>query len=305
MDVLDIRILREIGEYQSLGPFPSNISSLRRIARTLDIDKETVRTRLARLQERGILSGWHAMVNPRALSLKVSRVWVEFPSEALKEEGVRELAINPTLRVVYNYAGNFASFVATSGTKESFQSGNERLGGSPSSRELFTATMKFPRSDGPLGEADWKIYQSIRTDPQKPYKMISKETGLGTRTIKRRMSRLIERNEILVAPDLDPSRVDGVSADLLVRYEVPVPNGLQERIMEEIGESVIHVEYFEEPCVLFTIIVNNIPEAKELHRRVSAVSGMSDSRLFFVQGLVRIRQPLRLPVGTRVPTLSP
>ncbi len=111
MDALDIKILSEIGLRLDFGPFPSSVSSLRRIASSLAVDKETVRTRLLSLHQRGILNGWHAMVNPNVLSMKVFRVWAEFTSEAAKEAEVKRLASLPNVRVVYNYSGNSLSFV--------------------------------------------------------------------------------------------------------------------------------------------------------------------------------------------------
>ena len=226
--------------------------------------------------------------------MKVSRVWVEFASETSKEDAIKKLASTPNMRVVYDYVGNFVSFVAASGPEESIQIMKESATG-PAVRETLAATMKFPHSEAGINKTDWKIYESIRANPEKPQKVISKETGLGTRTIKRRLGLMTDKNVILIAPNLNPSKVDGVSADLLVRYKVPVHERLEDRIAAEVGESLIHVERFEEPCVLLTIIANNIPEAKELHRRISSVSGVSDARLYFVQDLIRMRKPLALP----------
>jgi DNA-binding Lrp family transcriptional regulator len=253
-----------------------------------------VRARLAGLGRRGVLSGWHAMVNPRVLSLKVTRLWVEFASEGSKEEGMSRLLPKDELRVVYDYAGSSLSFVMATNAEQSLQTQRGIVENLPQVRQVFAASMKFPPTNATLSETDWSIYNCIRSDPQKTYRMISKETGLGARTIKRHLNRLSEQNAILAAPNLDPTKVEGISADLLVRYKGDATRVFEEETASEISDRLIHVERFDEPCVLLTVVADSVSEAREIHRVIRTLPRVTSSHLYFQQGLVQIRKPLSI-----------
>jgi DNA-binding Lrp family transcriptional regulator len=87
MDSLDVKIIRKFraGGRSEFDPFPTNINSLRQVASELGIDKETVRSRIAKLHKRGIFLGWSAMLNPKVLSLKAERVWITFGNPEIEK----------------------------------------------------------------------------------------------------------------------------------------------------------------------------------------------------------------------------
>ena len=294
MDALDIKILREIGKSQALSPFPSTVSSLRKIGRTVGVDKDTVRNRLRVLKTKGVLVGWHSLVNPNLLSMRATRVWLEYPSEKEKEDGVKKLSLTTNVRAVNDYVGNCASFVIVHDMQESSRDQLEKAGieGSVKVRQL--ATLKFPASSLTLTISDWGVYRSIRDNPQKPLRVISAETGLSLRTVKRRMQRYTEENAVLVAPDLNPKLLDGVAAELLVNCDEATINEVSKRISKKAVDCIFHQEQFVEPCALFSLIANNISRAKEIHDISKGQMGVDDSGLFFLQDVVRPREPLRL-----------
>ena len=294
MDLLDIEILREIGKSQALSPFPSTVSSLRKIGRTLGVDKDTVRNRLGVLKAKGVLVGWHSLVNPNLLSMKATRVWLEYPSEKEKEEGVKKLALTTNVRAVNNYVGNCASFVIVHDMRESSEDQLEKAGIEASVRVRLLATMKFPASSLTLTASDWGIYRSIRDNPQKPLRIISIETGLSLRTVKRRMQRFAEENAVLVAPDLNPKLLAGVPAELLVKCNETTINEVTRHISKTGVDCVFHQEQFAEPCALFSIVPNNISRAQEIHHISKEQPGVEESGLFFLQDVVRPREPLRM-----------
>ena len=66
MDELDVRIFRALLTDKLSAPFSIHAkASLRQVARDLNVDDVTVRNRFKRFQERGFLSGWRLLPNPR------------------------------------------------------------------------------------------------------------------------------------------------------------------------------------------------------------------------------------------------
>jgi len=292
LDVLDAKILRELSRTRTSSPFASSVSSLRKIAQALQVDKESVRLRLTALQERHVLFGWHAMINPSSLALKARRVWVEFSSEADKEVGVRKLTTIPYLRAVYDYIGNSASFIAISGREEPLSLEGGPFGELPPFKKPFVATIRFPPTEDTLSETDWKVYRAIRGNPQISQKTISQASGLSVRTIKRRLGRMIEKGVVFVAPNVDITKLEGVATDLLVKSNTPIPSKVQDEILAAMGDSIIRAERFEEPCMLFTLVTDNAPKAIEVRESVRKIVGRARAELYLHQNVINIREPL-------------
>ena len=272
-------------------PFPSDAQSIREIARKLNADKETVRNRLLILRRKGILLGSHMMVNPRLLSLAVTRFWCQFSSEALKQDVIKRLTQMENVSIIYDYFGDSLSFVAALSTKDP-ESQTEGEEFSSLFKNSFSAVMKFPMSKVTLSKDDWKIYRSLRDNPKKLQSSISGETGLTDRTLKRRLSALTEGNAFLISPELDSSRIDGVATELLVKYSNNnVPEVIDE-VQAEVENYLIHVERFEEPCILFSLITANFPKAHEIREKVKVVPGVIDAQLYVVQEAIRPSAPL-------------
>jgi hypothetical protein len=236
------------------------------------------------------------MVNPNLLSMKAHRVWLDSPTEGLKEETISKLEVLSNVRVVYDYAGLSTSFVIVCANRDE-PSAQVASGGISLAQEAFFATMKFPNSDAVLSENDWGIYKSIRDDPRKPRSAISRETGLSDRTIKRRVEALVTRNAILMAPNLDMAGIDGVAAEILVKCSGSEANHLEQTIASEANDSLIHIERFEEPCVLFSLIATNAARAWKIFEQAKVQPGVANACLYLLKRTSRHRTPLHLPSG--------
>lgn len=299
MDGLDVRILRELLHTGSWDPFPTRTESLREIAEHLGVDKETVRRRLARLREEGITVASSAMLNPNLLSLTIFRAWFGFVDERAKEAAALRLATTNAVRVVYDYVGDSLSLVVADPSSHSPEEAIRALGSLPGIRESLGATLVFPPSKVVLGEPDWRIYRSVRADPRKPQAQVSRESGLSTRTVKRRLARLAEERALLLAPNLDPKILVGVASNLVVRCSNAARDRVRAGLVSEAGDSLILEETYREPLLGFSLVTPNVAKAQALHRSAREHAGVAASTLYLLQDVVRNREEFRTPGSSR------
>src|SRR5580658_360973 len=89
LDDLDFGILRELGG--------SNLSrwnvreSYSDIARKLGVDEETVRARVKKASERGLIPAWRIMVNPLLIDCREAHLEIEVRDEERKAEAVSKI----------------------------------------------------------------------------------------------------------------------------------------------------------------------------------------------------------------------
>jgi DNA-binding Lrp family transcriptional regulator len=88
LDKLDVGIIREMarGNIRNLLMLSSGDlrRSFRSIARSLNVDQGTVRKRIKKLKEDGLIKGWHLEVNPRLFGRKLECLMIDVPSVRLR-----------------------------------------------------------------------------------------------------------------------------------------------------------------------------------------------------------------------------
>ncbi len=296
MDSLDVKIMRELrGGSSALDPFPSSLPSLRRIAEKLDVDKDTVRHRLAKLSENGIFLGWSAMINPNVLSLKAARIWLEFQEEESCSKMIRELSQIRSVRNITLYYGNALSFVLVYGRKEALDAQMKKLCEAGEFRQTHLASIKFPQCQTRLTQNDLQIYESIRDDMQKSQLEISKEARVSLRTVKRRLLKLSEKNALLLIPGWEPRKVKGVPTEFSVFYsDSRKSKQICTRASNELNGILLFVESHDEPSACFLGIAENVSLAADAASRLRSLQGIISVKLNIIQEIVRVRELSRL-----------
>src|SRR2546426_10974247 len=86
LDGVDVRILRELLQGEG-SPLPPDFRKpYRAIARNLGLQEDTVRNRVRRFEESGLIREWHLMVNPHLLGTEDVAVWFDLPLTVSRDE---------------------------------------------------------------------------------------------------------------------------------------------------------------------------------------------------------------------------
>ena len=81
---------------------------------------------------------------------------------------------------------------------------------------------------------------------------------------------------------------------LAFKYKGDATRVFEEEDASEISDRLIHVERFDEPCILLTVVADSVSEAREINRVIRTLPWVTSSHLYFQQGLVQIRKPLSI-----------
>jgi len=259
--------------------------SFKAIAAKLNVDEVTVRKRLAKMERNGFLRYWMVMVNPTLLGLRGAQLSLDVPSPTDKHDLIEQLKLLPGSMVVVDCYGSslFFGFFYRGG--DSLQRQVDLVRRMSKTTNLVCTTIPTPECGIKLTETDWEIVRSLQNTPRKPYGTIARELRVSTRTVKRRLQRLISNRAIFILPSMNPSALEGVNqADLLVLYESPRSKAeVDWRIMALWDDYIARAELGARDSSFFNLFIKNVSKAQEVLDWVRQQPGVKSSRVDLVQ----------------------
>ncbi len=284
MDRLDVSILREMYDYQQAFPLMGPKNPLRAIAKKVGVDKDTVRSRIKRFQERGFLQGWAAYPNPSLLGVKGTTLQFDAPSPASKDDLIRKLRLLQGVIVIVVHYGSSIATILWYETEQSLKRITELISRISNTENLIRYDTPIPECKITLSEIDWKIIKSLQQSPSKSYKLISSELGISSRTVKRRLSRLVEGRAVIVLPRINQRAIDGTVVDLLVFYANPERRSeVDQKIVSRFDDHLLRAELVDKNHGLFNLIITNVATAHQISSWMKEQSGISRYRVDLVQ----------------------
>ena len=106
LDTLDLRILREVVK-NNVMPFPSPSlrKSFRTIGRNLHVDQGTVRNRIRKFGQSGLLKEFYLGVNPSLFGMRMGALFFEVRPQSEKENLKRKVSTMDGVLLVCDYLG--------------------------------------------------------------------------------------------------------------------------------------------------------------------------------------------------------
>ncbi len=297
LDGVDVRILRELLQGER-SPLPPDFRKpYRAIARNLGLREDTVRNRVRRFEESGLIREWHLMVNPHLLGTEDVTVWFDLPITVSKDELIEKLKLlKGVFMIVPTYPNNVGVITRQSGLSLARQIELIRkLSGSA----VEASKIAWPPCSANLSKIDVKIIQVLLGNPRKSLAQISREVGVSGRTVTRRLRRMIREGTLAALARFDQSAADGfMFAALFVSYPGELKREIDEMIVSQYPESIWFVLHMvplnvgEIHHCIFSFILHNISEADEIPEKVRSIRGVSSANLHIIKSWIHVHESL-------------
>jgi len=307
MDDLDVRVYREVFHSRTGPPLESDVrKSYRSVARKLRIDEVTIRNRVKKLQQSGFVKGWRLIVNPSLLGVKLAQLWFDVRPPSAKDDLIRKLVLMHGALAISDYHGSSLTFILMYESEISAKKEFELIARMSDGESLVRTNIPFPGCAIELTLTDWRIIKAIQTDPRRSYSVISGEVGTSTKTVRRRLERLIEERAVFVIPSLNPKALDGATiADLVVFYANPESKtGVDNRIVSQFDSLLIRAELGDIEHGFFNLIIRNIFKAKEILAWVKEQPGVGRAFVELVQDRIEVYESFNEPVDKKLAEAS-
>lgn len=268
LDDLDSRIVRELVSPTSL---PSDVRvTYARIARKLGVDEETVRRRLKKVREKGVVVGWKMLVNPGLLGCTAAIVRLETHESRLKARLLPQLALMDGVVIVVDFRGPVTLVQLHSPTPDELQRRVERM----ATIARSPLPVVWPESAASVGmtmrATDWRIVAELIEDARRDLSDVADRLGVTRRTVERRLAMMRAAHAVHLAGQPNLDAIAGVVCDLIVGYESHEQKQQGDHWLLSEVSGVAFVNTALERGTILTFIRENLAESEKVLERARA-----------------------------------
>jgi DNA-binding Lrp family transcriptional regulator len=300
LDKLDVKILRELIQDQSYPILIDFRRSLRIIGKKFSVDEHTVKNRVAKLRQLGLWEGWRLFLNPRLLGIRFYIFWLDIPPHS-KDDLLRKLRLIEGVVVINDYHGNVIAVQVYCQDEQSLRKKIELISAMSNSENVAVGEFSLPQCEVSLKSTDWQIARSMLANARKTYNVVGKELGLSTKTVKRRLRRMIEGKALFAGRYTSLKLFKGaVLADLVVLYVNSESRaGVDKKITTQFDDYVYFVGQFI-GVGLFRLIIPNLTIADEILSWVKGQSGVRSARVELLKDRIQLYGVLDEQLGRKL-----
>jgi DNA-binding Lrp family transcriptional regulator len=306
LDRLDIKIIRELFQPAPFAPSrEGRRGSFRAMSKKLGASDGVVAKRIGRLVRSGFIKGFPLLLNVDLLGLKVGVLVLDVDASMQRKELAERLSLIDGLFIVQTHVGGFVGIIFYYKDDESLQKKADLISTVAGARSAKLTRMLFPKSTVSLSKSDWRIISRLQRNVDVPLGKISKELQMSTRTVKRRMVRMIKGDVIFMLASVDVAAIrEAVIASLVVEYDDPSLRLQIDKMLLELVEPYYFSTGLWESYSLFSMILPSISVSREILDTVRRAKGIRSARLELVEDRYEFYDCLYEAVDGKLATLQ-
>ena len=248
------------------------------------MDEETVRKRIERLTSSGLLRGWNALVNPHLFGVTIYALWIAPSSVVTTDDAIRKIRLVHGVSWIGREVGGTLGIGLFCENDRIFQKRVELIKELTGATVIMTNSVVYPKPEVDLTHADWELIKKLRLDPSPPYNRLAQGMGVSSRTVMRRLTRLMEGKAIVFVSAIDFKRLEGATAvDVFVfyaasKYKSAVDRGVFAKFQDYLWRAgwggSVHGH--------FTFLVPSASVAQEIVGAIGSMQGVQSVRFSFL-----------------------
>lgn len=293
MDPLDLGILRELSRDQVLwfGRLDPRFSAAE-IARRLRVDRATVSSRLHAWERQGFLLGHEVVPSPLVFGARVAGGNLRIDDLRRKPQVLEDLALVPGLASAIDHLGPWVALLYVFETQEGLNR-SRRLVTKLAGVGEVTPCVPFraPEPTVALTTVDWRILQDLRRAPRRPIGEIARSVHLSTKTLTRRLARMVRGRAVWYLPVLDFGRY---SKATVTRFIVTLrPNAEVGAVSDQITRLMPGLSHLIDPSKVIDsegpfpsmldvgAHVDSVAQAEDVQRELTSLDAVEEVELLF------------------------
>jgi len=281
------------------------------IAKKVGADEETVRHRIRRFHQDGLITSWRTMLNPAILGGGLYGIIFDVNPAIRKDEVIEATRLIPGMFIIVSFHGSLITAVLRSYNDAALRKHIEILRRLAKADRIYVARVPFPPCRIDLSKSDWDVLRVLRGDPRKPYSTVAREVGLSSRTVKRRLERMILERAVFAFPAVNPNAARGmVMAALIVTCNPERKASLDPQISAKLEPHIWHIFHMLPSEVdglqstTFNLALPTVGRSREILRWVQSLPGLLDVRIGLYEEVETLFEAFDEEIGKRVAALS-
>lgn len=290
VDALDVRIIRAMGirPYDRRAQLPDALKPST-LAKAVDSTVVTVKERIARMEELGVIAGYQIFPNLRHLDLAGRGYFFRIPADDAKGDVVGRMAGLDGLLELHDFLGggvcaDFA-FQGPQDLAAKLAYLSERSG-DPHPRRFYDRHM--PVVHRRLSALDWRILRALRGRARRPLAEVAEVVGVSGRTVKRRYEAMAHEGSLFVVPLLNPAKAEGlILFELLFFLQDPASAATTNAILGAFDERRVYTYRPASPefgTLDMLLFAKSSEEVERLRRQAAGIPGVVKAEAWLFRG---------------------
>lgn len=241
MDMTDAEIMRYVAAPAGFNWNPRE--SMAVIAQQVGIDEDTVRARIKKMKDHGVMQDWHVVINASVFGHQMSRIQTGPVDESNKAALRAQLALVDGVQWIFDlFQAGFGVVLYHASDVELER--RRSLVGQITGTDPRVWEIPMPPVEVTLDAKDWRILGRMLDDPRVPLSELATASGCSTKTVKRRLDRLADGKVAFTTGGTDLSKLQsGIIGEFRVYpAEDAAPGPLREHVRSIRGASWTNVE---------------------------------------------------------------
>ncbi|MDG6988712.1 MAG: AsnC family transcriptional regulator [Nitrososphaerota archaeon] len=302
MDRVDVAILRWFLQGHQTAPFrPEVRPNISILSKRLGVSAETVRNRMRRLFETGVLNGVVGQPNPEVLGLQIAALGIQVPPETSRHKLARSLALVEGMQIVATHLDGMIGLVFFHEGGASLERKLKLVKTMSGATEAMFTEVVFPPCDLELKRADWEILAALRPDASQSYHELAKKTRLSARTVKRRLDRMVSGMALFTMALHETRAVSGsLEANVVVQYEPGADRSAADgAIMKVLEDNLFYAGVWARYSV-YAISIPNLVAAEEAERKLMQIRGVKDAKASIIEERLELYDSLDQVISSKL-----
>lgn len=282
MDSLDVKIFLAMGtrNYMFQGDQNRHLN-LKLIAKELDVDPNTVRARIRKMEKSGFVKYYQVFPNYRVFGLHCFALGLIFPEIATKKKALKKLKLIENVAWVDERLHSLRVLLLYREVESDLKRNLALIEELTGTKPMLENNLKMLPVGIELGLMDWLIIRSIRYDARKSTEHVARELGLTARAVNYRLRRLVQGNAFFIVP------VISLKNFFCSHFTVFLDEDKRAAAVNEIdclvGDKCMSRLISSEGTVAFCVLTKSANESEEDFLKMKAIPGVKRVIMDFTQ----------------------
>jgi DNA-binding Lrp family transcriptional regulator len=247
------------------------------VAAGLDIDEETVRNRLGHMNQVRFLKGWQLILNPGLLGREAAVVELRVADSESKPEVISRLKLLGGVTLIDDFYGKELAVTTLYENPSALERQVRLMASLCGGTTPVSWKLGFPPGVLTPTRTDWRVMQALRRDGRGRLSDVAHSLKLSTRTVKRRMTQLVDGNAFYLDPLLNLENVGGVRCRFWVTSEASWKHSVDKAILAGLPR-IISTHTAPQEYSLFVAHLANLREVDERSLWMRQLGGVTEVR---------------------------
>jgi DNA-binding Lrp family transcriptional regulator len=286
-DALQARILQELTNQFNLR-FDEK-RSYAKIAARLGVDEESVRLRVKRATQTGLIAGWELILNPVLIGRRSASVVLEIDDVRRKRVIIAQVKLIEGVNFIFDYDESSIRVALYYRNPGELSRMIELLGLLSGGKNPVHWDEHTPACTLNLKKTDWQIVSALRRNPKRSAGDIAREVGVSTRTVRRRLTFMIEGRAFNLLPLGDLKKLSALAYQFLVHLDVSKKGTVDGAVRREL-KSIVFTNVWSGPYSSYAVFCRNVAEAEKIRDWMLGLEGVTDVEMHLMKEIIHVHE---------------